>query len=236
MTSFPKPDHLKKRLFLTIVGVLVSGFSVGMFQFSIFGMDPFQTFAHGIFNQLEFLTTGQGFRPLTEFDSAEPVLSYGTVYMVINLVFLVFDLFLDRKKIGIATFINLFLLGYVVDFSHALWVRLIPDPNLAIRIVFLLAAIVILCFASALYFTGDLGVSTYDAISLTLSERKPWDFRIVRITSDLIVTGIGFLCGTLPGIGTLVTALFMGPLIDFFNRKVARPFLYGKEALSKEEA
>ena len=27
------------------------------------------------------------------------------------------------------------------------------------------------------------------------------------------------------GIGTIVTAFFMGPLIEFFNRKVAIPFL-----------
>lgn len=214
---------------MTTVGVLTSGFSVGMFQFSAFGMDPFQIFAHGIWNQLEFLKSGLGFQLLTEFDPAKPVLSYGMVYMIINLVLLVFDLFFDRKKIGIATFINLFLLGYVVDFSYAIWRRLIPEPNLFVRILFLLCAILLLCFASSLYFTGNLGVSTYDAIALTLSERKPWDFRIVRIISDLIVTGIGFLCGILPGIGTIVTAFFMGPFIDFFNRKIARPFLYGKE-------
>ena len=29
-------------------------------------------------------------------------------------------------------------------------------------------------------------------------------------------------------IGTIITAFFMGPLIAFFNEKLARPFLYGK--------
>ena len=32
------------------------------------------------------------------------------------------------------------------------------------------------------------------------------------------------------GVGTIITAFFMGPLIEFFNRKVARPFLNGKGA------
>ena len=31
------------------------------------------------------------------------------------------------------------------------------------------------------------------------------------------------------GVGTVITAFFMGPLIDFFNRKLARPFLYGPQ-------
>lgn len=36
--------------------------------------------------------------------------------------------------------------------------------------------------------------------------------------------------GAVVGAGTLVTAFFMGPLIEFFNRTVARSFLYdGKE-------
>ena len=156
------------------------------------------------------------------------MIGYGIVYMVINMILLVFDFFLDKKKIGIATFINLFLLGYVVDFSHNLWKNLIPNPTLAIKAFFLLVAIVIMCFASALYFTSDLGVSTYDAIALALSEQRKWDFKFVRITCDLICTGLGFAMGVLPGIGTIITAFFMGPLIEFFNVKVARPLRYGK--------
>ena len=220
--------EMKRRLAMTLGGVLIAGFSVGMFQFSLMGMDPFQVFAHGIWTQLQHIMTSGAPRFFTDYDAANPVIGYGIVYMVINMVLLVFDFFLDKKKLGIATFINLFLLGYVVDFSYNLWRRLIPDPTFIVRIVILLVAIVIICFASALYFTSDLGVSTYDAIALTLSEQKKWDFKFVRITCDLICTGLGFVMGVLPGIGTIITAFFMGPLIEFFNVKVARPLRYGK--------
>ena len=87
-----------------------------------------------------------------------------------------------------------------------------------------------MCFGSALYFTGDLGVSTYDAIALVLSREKKWDFRITRISTDVICTVLGVLTGAVAGIGTIVTAVFMGPLIEFFNRTVARPFRSGKAA------
>lgn len=221
-------SEMKRRLCMTIGGVLVSGFSVGMFQFSTLGMDPFQVLAHGIWNQVQFLMQGSGFRFLQEFDPDHPLIRFGTVYMIINLVLLIGDFFLDKKKIGIATFINLFLLGYVVDFSYNFWKKTIPAPSLPLRVLFLIAAIIIMCFGSALYFTGDLGVSTYDAIALALSEQKHWDFRIVRVSTDLICTGLGFLFGIVPGIGTIITAFFMGPLIEFFNRTVARPLRYGK--------
>ncbi len=227
---FKKFDNeMKRRLAMTLGGVLIAGFSVGMFQFSLMGMDPFQVFAHGIWTQLQHILTGGAPRFFTDYTD-NPVIGYGIVYMVINMVLLVFDFFLDKKKIGIATFINLFLLGYVVDWSHAFWTKLIPNPSFIVKMLFLIVAIVIMCFASALYFTSDLGVSTYDAIALSLSEQKGWDFRILRIAGDLICTGLGFVMGVLPGIGTIITAFFMGPLIEFFNVHVARPLRYGKNA------
>ena len=148
--------------------------------------------------------------------------------MILNLVLLIADFILDRKKIGIATFINLFLVGYIVDFSYGIWHRMLPHPSLAVRFLFLIAAIVIMCLSSALYFTSDLGVSTYDTIALALSEQHHWDFKFVRITSDLICVAIGFFFGIMPGIGTIITAFFMGPLISFFNKHVAGPIRYGK--------
>jgi len=207
-------NEMKRRLAMTVAGVLIAGFSVGMFQYSALGLDPFQVFAHGVWKRIN-----------------GP--SFGFVYMVLNMILLAVDFFfLDRKKIGIATFINLFLLGYVVDFSAWLWKSLLPDPSFLIRLFFLIMAVVIMCLASALYFTGDLGVSTYDAIALTLSEKKGWDFRIVRVISDLICTLTGTLLGVMPGIGTIITAFFMGPLIAFFRKTVADPLRFGKSGTS----
>ena len=42
-----------------------------------------------------------------------------------------------------------------------------------------------MCIGSALYFTGNLGVSTYDAVALILSEKKVAKFQYCRIVSDL---------------------------------------------------
>jgi uncharacterized membrane protein YczE len=93
-----------------------------------------------------------------------------------------------------------------------------------------------MCFASALYFTADMGVSTYDAIAITISERKSkWKFKYIRITTDLICVLIGWSLGATVGIGTIVTAFFMGPLISFFNKTVAEPMRYGKNGKGDKE-
>ncbi len=199
-----------RRIIMTVFGVLIAGFSVGMFNFSVFGMDPFQVFAHGASRHIP--------------------LGYGNFYSILNLLMLIVIFFVDRRKIGLGTFINIFLLGYVIQFSSWLFDVWIPNPNLLIKVVFLLIGIVIISFGSSLYFTGDLGVSTYDAVALILSEKKVARFQYCRIGTDFICTLIGFLLGATVGIGTVITAFFMGPIIAFFNRKVAIPLRYGRAA------
>ena len=197
-----------RRIIMTILGVLVAGFSVGMFNFSNFGMDPFQVFAHGAWKHMP--------------------IGYGTFYTILNLIMLVFIFMIDRHKIGLGTVINIFLLGYVVEFSSLLFNTQIPNPTVGIRILFLIVGIIILCFGSSLYFIGDLGVSTYDAVALILSDRKVARFQYCRIGTDLICTIIGFVLGATVGIGTLVTAFFMGPIISIFNNRISIPLRYGK--------
>ena len=123
------------------------------FNFSNFGMDPFQVLAHGI--------------------SYRVPIGFGTLYMIINLIMLGGVYLFDRAKIGFGTFINIFLLGYVVEYSSWLFKTHVHSNDLWVRVVFLAVGIVILCLGAALYFVGDLGVSTYDAIALTLRKRPP---------------------------------------------------------------
>ena len=198
-----------KRILMTVVGVTVCGFSVGMFSFSNFGMDPFQVLAHGIWKHTS--------------------LGFGVLYMIINLVMLLVILLVDKRKIGLGTFINVFLFGYIVQFSSWVYGMWFPLPSITIKIIFLICGIVIMCFGSALYYTGDLGVSTYDAVALILSEKKVAKFQYCRVGSDLICTLTGYLLGATVGVGTLVTAFFMGPLITFFNHNFAMPLRYGKQ-------
>ncbi|HJB30217.1 MAG TPA: hypothetical protein IAA06_15705 [Candidatus Blautia faecavium] len=201
-------NEKRRRIFMTVVGIGLSGISVGMFNFSDFGMDPFQVFAHGIWN----LTS----------------IGFGTFYTILSLVLLAAVFIMDKSKIGLGTLINLFLLGYVTEFSSWVMESLFPDPQLWLKTTFLLIGILVLCFGSALYFTADLGVSTYDAIALYLAEHTRFPFQLLRITTDFICVAIGFSFNATVGIGTLITAFFMGPVIAFFRRHVSEPFRYGK--------
>ena len=207
----------RKRIFMSLFGVLISGVCVGFMKIAAFGVDPFQVLVSGL-------------------DHAIPI-DFGTLYVLINAVLLLFSLIADRHNIGIATFINLFLLGYVVDFTKAGLEDLFPAPGMVIRIGFMVLGIVVLCIGSALYMTADLGVSTYDAVAIVMSKKWKWgQFRYVRICTDLACVLLGGLMIYLAsgsagevaasvGVGTIGTAFFMGPLIAWFNKTIAQPML-----------
>lgn len=206
-----------RRIMMSLFGVLICAVSVGIFKLAALGVDPFQSLMSGL-------------------DQLIPI-SFGTLYVIVNLILLSFSLLTDRHNIGIATFINLFLLGYVTQFTYDSLQKLFPAPTLLFRIACLLIGIVIICFGSALYMTADLGVSTYDAVAIVLANKwKIAKFKFCRIGTDLICVIAGiivFLLGggtissipTIVGVGTIVTAFFMGPLIELFNEKIARPLL-----------
>lgn len=201
------PGLPRRRLAMTLLGVTTCAVSVAVFKQAGFGTDPFQCLCNGL-------------------DRVIPI-DFGTLYMLVNLALLAVVFIMDRHYIGIATFINLFLTGYLIDFTEGLLARAIPHPGMALRVVYIAVAIVVMCLGSSFYFTADLGVSTYDSIALHLADRKLGPFRLIRIATDLICVGLGFAMGYRPGVGTIITALFMGPLIAFFNRTVARPMLEG---------
>lgn len=216
-----KKKNLGKRIVMSAFGVIICAVSVAIFKIAAFGVDPFQSFMAGL-------------------DSLVPI-KFGTLYVITNAVLLLFALIFDRHYIGIATFINLFLLGYITQFTYDFLKTLIVDPSIPVRITCLVIGVVIICFGSAFYMTADLGVSTYDAIALIIVNTwKKGKFQYVRIITDLVCVLIGcslfLLSGgklskipTIAGIGTIITAFFMGPLIEVFNVHIARPFLNGKK-------
>jgi len=209
-----------KRILMSLAGVMIGAVSVGFFKLAAFGVDPFQTFMSGI-------------------DQLIPI-EFGTLYVIVNAVLLLFALLFDRHYIGIATFINLFLLGYVVQFSYDTLQSIFPDASMVVRFACFVFGFVAICFGSSVYMTADLGVSTYDAVALIMANTwKIGKFKYIRIVTDVCCVILGCVlyllgggkAGDLPaiaGVGTIVTAFCMGPLIDFFNRKFSIPFLERK--------
>ena len=206
-----------KRILMSLCGVIVCAVAVGGFKLAAFGVDPFQCVMSGL-------------------DQLIPI-DFGTLYVIVNAVLLIFSLVFNRTAIGIATFINLFLLGYITEFTLSFLQSALVAPTVLTRIIVLAVSIAVICLGSSLYMTAYLGVSTYDAVAITVAYKwRIGKFKFVRVITDLVCVVLGILCFRLGGgawadvpafvgVGTIITAFFMGPLVDLLNRKVSRPLL-----------
>ncbi len=216
----------RRRIAISLMGVIICAISVGVFKLAALGVDPFQSLMSGL-------------------DALIPI-DFGTLYVIVNVILLSFSLIADRHNIGIATFINMFLLGYITQFTYDMLRKIFPNPSIVFRFICLFVGIVVICIGSALYMTADLGVSTYDAVAIVISGKwKIGKFKYVRICTDLVCVISGcilFMIAGNPasripqiaGVGTIITAFFMGPLIEFFNEKIARPMLKGSNLIPTE--
>ena len=148
--------------------------------------------------------------------------------------------------IGIATILNLSLIGFLTDGCMVILDKLFTVSVFWHQIALLIASLSILCVASSLYITADLGVSSYDAMALIASEKTSLQFRWCRIGTDLSCVLLSVVCTLIViqrdgadnirnildflrfariGTATIITALFMGPVTQFCCRYIAIPIL-----------
>lgn len=196
----------KVRMGMAVFGLIGISLCVAMFKSSLFGADPYQSFVSGL-------------------DASISWLGFGTLYAISSAVLLVLMLLFGRKYIGIITVINLFFLGYMVEGGEWLLWTLFGDPGFALRVIYLVVGTVALCFFAAVYITADMGTATYDAMALIMADKGFAKFKYCRIFTDVLCMVLGYFLGATVGVGTIITAFFMGPLIDSFRTKVSDPFL-----------
>lgn len=200
--------HLN-RIIGSILGVSAAGMGIGMLKRASFGIDPFQIFMMGMDNLIP--------------------LSFGTVYLLVGLFLVIFSVIFDKNLIGIGTIYTFLCQGYIIDASAGLCTFIFPEPSFFTRILLFIIGFTILSLATAIYFNANLGVSAYDAIAIIMTGRIGFKkFRYNRILTDVtcLLSGCAiylFSGGsfsditTFVGIGTILIAIFMGPVVDFFK-------------------
>ena len=147
-------------------------------------------------------------------------ISLGQQNMIANVLFFMVQLALGRKYIGAGTFANGILVGYIVTFFYEIFTKYFgyaEEQGLAVQLIWVSLAVVVTSFGVSLYQTADLGVAPYDYLSLGLRDKTKKHYYGCRMLTDGLAALGTFLTGGLVGIGTLVSALFLGPIIHFFD-------------------
>ena len=181
--------RLTRRLLQLYLGLALYGLSMGLFLRSELGNMPWDVLHQGIAR----------FVPL----------SFGTITIATGVLVLLGWIPL-RQKPGLGTVSNVLVIGVVVDVA----LRLLSTPShLAVRIAFLLAGVVLNAVATACYIGARFGPGPRDGLMTGIVARTGWKTRWVRTSIEVAVVALGFALGGTLGIGTLVYALAVGPLV-----------------------
>ncbi|KPC60699.1 membrane protein [Streptomyces chattanoogensis] len=188
---------LPRRLVQLYAGLVLYGVSMGLMLRAELGLEPWSVLNQGI--------------------SRHTGLTIGTVTIVSGALILLLWIPL-RQRPGLGTVSNVVILGAVMDATLAL----VPQVHaLAVRIPLLAFAVVLNGAATGLYISARFGPGPRDGLMTGLHLRTGRPVRLVRTCIEVTVLAVGFALGGSIGAGTVVYALAIGPMAQFFLRYFA---------------
>lgn len=197
---------------IMLLGNLIIGVGIAIQTLANLGIEPGMTFFYGM--------------------SSVFGIPLGVATLLFNCIFFIPLVLFDRKRIGIATIINMFCIGFIVDFCTSTFLANIEITSLVMRIIIMIVGILLQTFGVALYSSSNMGQSPLDGIpNVLVKVTHRMSYRFYRVLQDTILTLIGFSCGIQIGIGTLMLMFMVGPFIHFFQQKIEK-VLTQKEILT----
>ena len=180
---------MPQRIVHLLVGLALYGAGCAMMVRAGIGLDPWTVFAQGV-----SLQTGIG------------------IGWVTNIVgFLVLLLWIPlRQKPGVGTLANILLVGTSMQATLAVFPAI---DGFALQVLVFLLGMMLVAVASGLYIGADFGPGPRDGLMTGLRARFGWPIWAARLVVEASVLLAGWLLGGTVGLGTIIFALGIGPLV-----------------------
>jgi uncharacterized membrane protein YczE len=181
---------LPRRLAQLALGLFLFGFSTALMLRAGLGLNPWDIFHQGLADRLGW--------------------SIGSVIVAVGALLLLLWIPL-RERPGVGTIANMLFVGLAANWS----LSVLPEAQgLPLQIAFLLGGIVLQGVAAGTYIGA--GPGPRDGLMTGLVARTGWSIRVVRTSIEVLVVAVGWLLGGTVGIGTLLYAVAIGPLVQIF--------------------
>jgi uncharacterized membrane protein YczE len=184
------PSAVLPRLPGLIVGLIVFGVGVAFMARAGLGLGPWEAFHQGISR-----LTG---------------LELGTVSILVGIPILAAWWPLGERP-GVGTVLNIAFIGTATNVALSV---VPPATALPAELAMMLGGVVTIAIGSGLYLASDLGPGPRDGLMTGLHVRFGWPIHRARTLIELTVLLAGFLLGGTIGLGTVVFALAIGPLVQ----------------------
>ena len=183
---------LTRRLSALYFGLALYGVSLAVMIRADLGLDPWDVFHQGVTEH-----TG---------------LSFGTVTAITGVVVLLIWIPL-RQKPGLGTISNVIVIAVAVDAALAV---LPTVESIPLRVTLMVAAVIVNAYATVLYIGAGLGPGPRDGLMTGFVARTGLSVRLVRTIIEVTVLTVGFFLGGSIGVGTVIYAFGIGPLVHLF--------------------
>ena len=177
-----------------LVGLSGYGFSMAVMVRAGLGLDPWDVFHQGLARH-----TG---------------MTIGIASAVVGVAVLLAWIPL-RNRPGIGTIANVIVIAVTVDAGLAL---LETPTSLPVRIAMMVGAVVLNAFSTVLYIGAALGPGPRDGLMTGLVVRTGLSVRLVRTSIEASVLAVGWFLGGTVGVGTVLYAFGIGPLVQLILR------------------
>jgi uncharacterized membrane protein YczE len=142
-------------------------------------------------------------------------LSFGMANVAVGLTVLALGWALGGRP-GVGTVANAVLVGtFIQGLTSIDAVSSLSDSGLDVRIPLLLIGVTLIGPASAFYIGADLGAGPRDTLMLVGARRTGRRIGIVRAALELTALAIGIVLGGTFGVGTVLFALGIGPIVEY---------------------
>ncbi|HET7305156.1 MAG TPA: hypothetical protein VFJ12_11490 [Segeticoccus sp.] len=187
-----RSGRMPRRLVQLFIGLTFFGASMGMMVRARLGTAPWDVLHWGLTSRLP--------------------LSFGTIVIIVGALVLLAWWPL-RQWPGLGTVCNVVWVGVASDATLAV---LDPPEALGWRIALMVGGVVLNGVASAMYIGSQLGPGPRDGLMTGLAQRTGRSIRLVRTSLEVVVLASGWVLGGVVGVGTVLYATAIGPLIQLF--------------------
>lgn len=160
------------------------------------------------------INSGTGFGPWDVLSSGLAItfgITIGQAVILVSVALVVVEFFAG-SSIGIGTLLNMILIGVYIDLINSLGI-ITPGDLYAVKLLFILIGTVILNFGIWLYMAQGLGSGPRDGLMVVLAKKLKLSIGLVKVMNETIAVIIGYLLGGSFGVGTVLIALFSGPIL-----------------------
>ncbi|MGI9667592.1 MAG: YczE/YyaS/YitT family protein [Acidimicrobiia bacterium] len=210
MLPMPSRSELARRLPRLVLGLVLFGFGVALLVEAGLGLAPWEVLHQGI--------------------SIHTGIPIGTVGILTGILVLLLWIPLG-ERVGIGTILNVFLIGIVIDLT--LWLSPLEDLDTWQQWTLLGAGTLIVAVGSGYYIGAGLGPGPRDGLMTGLA-RKGLPVGLARAMIEITVLVLGWFLGGTVGVGTVVFAFGVGPLVGVILPRLSLPPVTPSRATSDQ--